>query len=40
MKNLVLIVFTAIGLSLNSCVSFSRKMIQDDLLELRKKMFR
>ncbi|SDJ36541.1 hypothetical protein [Chryseobacterium jejuense] len=36
MKNFVLtVVFTAIILSLNSCVSFSRKMIQDDLLELK-----
>ncbi len=36
MKNLVLIaVFTAIVLSLNSCVSFSRKIIQDDLSEMK-----
>lgn len=37
MKNLVLIaVLTAIIGSLNSCVSFSRKMIQDDLSVLKK----
>lgn len=37
MKNLVLeAVLTAILLSLNSCVSFSRKMIKDDLSELNK----
>ncbi|WP_228464009.1 MULTISPECIES: hypothetical protein [Chryseobacterium] len=36
MKNLVLAaVFTAMVLSLNSCVSFSRKMIRDDLSEMR-----
>lgn len=37
MKNLVLgAVFTAIVVSLNSCVSFSRKMIKDDLSALKK----
>ncbi|MEJ5104571.1 hypothetical protein [Chryseobacterium sp. MYb328] len=37
MRNLVLIsVFTGVVLSLSSCVSFNRKMIQDDLSELKK----
>lgn len=36
MKNLLIgAAFTAIALSLNSCVSFSRKMIKDDLSEMR-----